>query len=115
MKLMDPTEIPINNMRNAAKGTVVLKGRSKEDLDAIQQYAAEKLGTTYEAKFSEKRKPKILIREMSEKLTGEDIITKMKRQNKVIQDADLRVLSIFGKDKSNGVIEIDSEGFNKVW
>lgn len=32
-------------MRNASKGTVVLEGRSKEDVNIIHKYAAEQMGT----------------------------------------------------------------------
>lgn len=114
MELMDPTEIPIENMRNAAKGTIVLEGRNREDLNTIQKYAAEKLGNTYEVKPSELRKPKILISGICEKLTAEEIVTKLKRQNESMEYTDLNVVSIFGKNTFNAVIEIDCEGFNKI-
>lgn len=98
MDLMDPSEIPVENMRNTAKSTVVLEGRSKEDLEVIQKYATEKMGAAYEVKLSEMKKPKILISGISEKLTNDENIIKLKRQNKLIQDADLRVVSTFGKN-----------------
>lgn len=114
MDLMDPSEIPVESMRNAGKGTVVLEGRSKKDLEFIQKYATEKLGATYEVKLSELKKPRILISGMSEKFSGEEIIRKLKVQNEVIRDADLRVVSTFGRNTFNAVIEIDSDGFDKV-
>lgn len=51
---------------------------------------------------------------MSEKLDNEEIITKLKRQNKVVQETELRVVSTFGKNSFKPVIEIDSDGFDKV-
>lgn len=114
MELMDPTEIPVQNMRNAAKGTIVLEGRSKDDLDIIQKYASEKLGTTYEVKLSELQKPRIIISGMNEKLSGEEIVTKLKRQNKLMENAELRVVSIFGKNTFSAVVEIDCDGFNTI-
>lgn len=114
MELMDPTEIPVENIRNAAKGTVVLEGRNKEDLDIIHRYATEKLGTTYEVKFSEMRKPKIIVSGMCEKITKEEIVTKIKRQNSSMENAELKVVSIFGKNNFSSVIEMDSDSFNKL-
>lgn len=114
MNLMDPTEIPIGKMRNATKGTNVFEGRNKEDLDTIRRYAEEKLGSSYDVKLSELRKPKIIVSGLSEKMSDEEIVTKLKKQNEVIQDSELRVVSIFGKHKLNVVIEIDSDSFNKI-
>lgn len=112
--VMDPTEIPIDNMRNAANGTIVLEGRNKEDLDTIRKYAEEKLGSTYEVKLSELRKPKIIVCGMNVKMTDEEIVTKLKRQNEVLKDAEMKVISIFGKQTLNAVIEIDSGAFNTI-
>lgn len=114
MELMDPMEIPIENMRNAAKGTIVLEGRNRNDLDIIQKYAAEKLGTTYDVKLSELRKPKIVISGMNEKLSEVEIITKIKRQNKSMENAELRVVTIFGKSTFSAVVEIDCDAFNTI-
>lgn len=113
-ELMDPSEIPVDNMRNAGKGTVVLEGRSKTDLNIIQKYAAEKLGATYEVKLSELKKPKILISGMTEKYTNEEIISKLKAQNTVLQDTDFRIVSTFGKTTFSAVLEMDTKGFKKV-
>lgn len=114
MELMDPTEIPIENMRNATKGTIVLEGRNRDDLNVIQKYAAEKLGNKYDVKLSELRKPKIIISGMNEKLSDDDIVTKIKRQNKPMEDAEMSVVSVFGKSTFSAVIEIDCESFNKI-
>lgn len=113
-ELMDPSEFPVDNMRNAGKGTVVLEGRSKTDLDIIQKYAAEKLGETYEVKLSELKKPKILISGMTEKLSNEEITSKLKAQNTILQDASFRVVSTFGKNTFSAVIEIDTKEFNEI-
>lgn len=113
-QLMDPSEIPIDSMRNASKGTVVLEGRSKNDLDLIQKYASEKLGSTYDVKLSELKRPKILVSGMSEKFSNDEIISKLKVQNRTVEDAELRVVSTFGKSTFNAVIEMDCDSFNKV-
>lgn len=111
MELMDPTEIPIDNMRNAAKGTIILEGRNKDDLDIIHKYAA---GSTYEVKLSELRKPKIIVSGMNEKLTDDEVVSKIKIQNKSLENAELRVVTIFGTKTFSAVIELDCDAFNKI-
>lgn len=114
MDSMDPTEIPIEKMRNAANGTIILEGRNKDDLDIIHKYAAEKLGTTYDVKLSEMRKPMIVINGMNEKLTGEEIVSKIKKQNKSMENAEFRVVSIYGKKTFSAVIEMNGDDFIKI-
>lgn len=114
MQLMDPLEIPVENMRSTGKGTVVLEGNSKQNLELIQKYATEKLGETYEVRLSQLKNPKILISGMTERFSNDVIISNLKRQNPELHESDMKVVSTFGKRALNAVVEIDGDGFNRI-
>lgn len=114
MQSMDPTKIPLNNLRNAANGIVILEGNSRASVDEIKKYATDKLGEAYDVKLSELTLPKIRITGIYEKMSSEEILDKLKSQNTFLNNSQIKVLSVFGKKKFNAIIEIDCNGFNLV-
>lgn len=111
---IDPTKVPIQSLRNATKGTIVLAGKSSNDVEEIKKYAVSQMGNKYDVRITELRNPKIKIVGLSEKLGEDVIINNMKAQNPCISDAKLKVITVYGTKQLSAIIEIDSNHFNKV-
>lgn len=114
MQSLDPTQIPISKLRNAANGAVIIEGKAKKSAEVIKKYATERLSASYEIKITELAEPKIIVTGMYEKLSSDEIICKLKSQNIILEKSKLKVLSINGKRKFSAILEIDSKSFNSV-
>lgn len=111
---IDPMKVPIHSLSKSTKGTVILKGKPKADIEEIKKYAEVQMGNKYSVKITELKKPRIKVVGMSEKLEVEDIVKKIKVQNTTLNDADITVLQIYGNRCYNAILEIDSVHFNKI-
>lgn len=65
MSVIDPVIVPITNLRSAAKGSIILEGKTKNDVEQIKKCTEDK----YDIKVTQLRQPQIKIRGISEKLT----------------------------------------------
>lgn len=111
---IDPTIIPIDNIRNAANGTIVIEGKTSADVKLIKECAMKKMGDKYDVKMTELIKPKVLISGVREEMSNDDITRYIKTQNN-LNDAHIKVINIFAnRDKFSIVVEVDSESFNKL-
>lgn len=59
-------------------------------------------------------KPTIIISGLLEKISSNEMIANIKSQNKFLDDAELKVISIFGKTKFSAIVETDSKSFNLI-
>lgn len=116
---IDPTSILVENIRSAAKGTIVLEGKTAEDVQRIKECAKEKMGEKYDIKVTELIKPKVVVSGMESSLEKEEIIKCLRKQNTYLEDAYLEVISVYSygvrnRQKFAAIIEIDGENFIKV-
>lgn len=85
----------VKGVNNIPKGGIEIKCNSNEDRSNIQKKAMEELGEEYNVIIPKLRHPKIKIVNMSEKLTSEEIINNIKSQNKAIEEAEMKVVSVY--------------------
>lgn len=118
---IDPTKVPIENLRNASKGTVVMEGKTKEDVKRIKECVEKEMGEQYDVKMTELIKPKIIISGMDEQFTNEKLINNLRKQNDILKDIEeIEVLFSYSyKDsyknvKYSAVIKIDGENFKNI-
>lgn len=114
---VNPPTIPISNIRNAAKGSVIIECNSKSSSVALAKDVTEKLGPNYSVKVPVKRNPKIKIIGISEELQHDTIKASLLQQNKDLfkDGCKLVVVHSFKTLKSFGVkLELDYESFQKV-
>lgn len=114
MQSLNPTDIPISKLRTAANGTVVIEGKSKRSAEEIQKYASSRLSESYDVKVTELKKPKIRVVGMYEKPTVEELVNQIKNQNDLGDKGELKVLSVYGKQKFGAILEVESNAFDYI-
>lgn len=114
MEAIDPVDVPISNVRNAARGSIILEGKTKKDVEQIAKCTEAKMGENFDIKITELKRPRMKIGGMSEKLDDEALIEKLKKQNNYLKDAEMKVIRSYGKKHISSIIEIDCDSFNEV-
>lgn len=79
--MIDPSSVQVHHGRDLAKGGLALACSSSTASKQLQEMALEKMGADYEVKLTELKTPKIKIIGMSDELSAEEIVTKIKAQN----------------------------------
>lgn len=90
--MIDPSTLQINRSRNLAGGGIALACSTSLASKQLQQTAQEKLSENYEIQLTELKKPKIKIIGMSEELSAEEIVLKMKAQNDFLKESEMNIL-----------------------
>lgn len=116
-KNIDPSGIAISSVRNSAEGGIVVECSSQIDSNRLLTNAASQLGSNYEVRVPAKRSTKIRIVGISENLTNECLVEKLRQQNPEIffDVSTMVVVHVFKLRNSFGYkIEVDAETFNRV-
>jgi hypothetical protein len=94
-KQIDPSKVPVKEMRNVARGSVVLECKNADATEQVRQEVEEKLGKDYDISISELRNPEIKVIGLYDEPEENEIVAKIKRQNDFIEStADIQVLKI---------------------
>lgn len=114
--MIDPSSIQINRARNLANGGVALACGSTSASKQLQETALEKMGSNYEVQLTELKKPKIKIVGMSDELSGDEIVQRIKSQNSVVKDGDMKVVHQYVGFKGyySAVLEVDGKTFSNL-
>lgn len=116
---VDPQAFKISNIENSHSGIIVIESEDVDERDKIKNAIEVNMGDEYEIKIPTKIKPRILISNMKFKVAKEDIIEKLKKQNSLIENSELKLISFFERKINNvvkysAVVEIDADSFPKV-
>lgn len=115
---VNPKQIPVDNMKSASKGAMVLAGKTAADVQAIKKCVTEKMSDKYEIKITELLKSKILISGMRSELKENEIIECLKVQNSYLENADIEMVKIFKsgltKNRYSAILKIDGDHFKKI-
>lgn len=118
---INPVENQVSGIRNAAKGAVVVECKDKTASELLKTSAVKSLGDAYKVELPKRRKPKFKLCGMSDKLTDEQIIDFLIKQNECLKKAnELKVLKTievkdrFKNARYQSIIEVDPESFKKI-
>lgn len=118
---INPVDSHINSIRAASKGAIIVECRDMQASEQLKSSALQKLGTAYEVDLPKKRKPKFKICGMSEKLTDDELLDYIIKQNEYLKSSDeLKVVKIFErvdlhKNKTyQAIVETDSTAYKKI-
>lgn len=114
---VDPSGFEFREVRNSAKGGVVIECSNLADSNKLMTDALSKLGPAYEVRVPAKRSTKIRIIGVSEELASDVLIKSLKDQNPEVLSSSsvLSVVHSFKLRNSYGYkIELDADCFNRI-
>jgi hypothetical protein len=113
---IDPSVIPVKNVRSVSNGSVVIHCQDRSKIDECKKSIESRLGSEYEVVIPEKRQPSVKIVGLSEIMSEEVLITKMKAQNPFIpSDSVIKVTELKKKnDKIFASFSCDALCFKKI-
>lgn len=118
---MNPVNKQINGIRKAAKGAIIIECNDDETSENFKQEAVNSLGDKYKIQVPKRRNPKLKICGLSDKLSDDEIIDYLIKQNKFLKAEDeLKVLKTIEVKKSDrdityqAIIETNPDGYNKI-
>lgn len=116
-KSVNPSSISarVNNIVQLKNdGAISISCSNKQSAVRIEKEILEKLGSNYEVRVSNSRKPKILVVGMNEEINKEDIVLAIKSQNDVNFE-ELNCVKVYRSFKNpkifNAIIEMDGKAF----
>lgn len=110
-------EVGINQIRNIKEGGVLIKCKNKEEQNKIKKAAEKELTKLYQVKAPELKNPLIKIVDIEEKLTNEELVNSIKRQNKSIISETMEIdVKVNKKMKQTfmAILEVDPITFQKI-
>lgn len=116
-KVVHPSNSTVCNVRNTARGGIVIECDNLEGTNIIQKDISTQLGDSYVVSVPTKRPTKIRIVGMSEQLSAEDITKSILAQNSELfeENHSLEVVSTFKiKENVGAKLVLDSDSFNKI-
>lgn len=118
-KKIDPTTIKYTSIKNKQNGVMAIESDTITERENIKKVFEEKLGSKYEIKMTELRNPKLCIKGVHEKFDESEIIHKLRNQNDILYNSEMKCLRIIEKKTEkytwyNVIVEMDSESFNQA-
>lgn len=83
-KWIDPTEIEISGIKNVSRGGIMIECKNNQAISKLKHEAQLKLSEKYSINEPKKRSPRVKITGMRDKWSQEEILSKIKSQNKFI-------------------------------
>jgi hypothetical protein len=92
MQTVNPCELKvrINKLRNIGRGGVIIECSTKEECEKIIRKVDEKLKGKMDAKIPQKRRPKLIIKNIPGEVNDEDLLQTISKQNPNINEITLR-------------------------
>lgn len=111
-------EVGITELKSIKEGGVVIKCKNKEEQEKIKKAAEKKLTKHYQIKAPELKNPCIKITDIEDKLTADELINCIKKQNIFLQETENNnlVIRAIKKMRTNymAIIECDPISFKKI-
>lgn len=115
---VNPVGLPINDVRNTAKGAIVIECKDRESSTQLMADVAAQLGPNYKVNVLSKRLPKLRVIGFSAEFSSTELRQKILDQNvDVAEGMDFKILSIFKIPRSStfgAKIEVDPVSFTKI-
>lgn len=116
-KKIIPSNIALSSVNNIQKGGIAIKCKNNEDLTKVHEKAMEEMAEGYTVVMQKIRNPKVRITNMSRKLSGDEIIECMKRDNEFLKEADMKVLYVYdikNTESYGTIMEVDPKTFKQL-
>lgn len=118
---VNPIENKVSGIRKAAKGSIIIECTNKQQSEKLKSSVAESLGEKYKVEIPKKRYPKFRLCGMSDKLTEEQIINYLIKQNECLKsESELKVIKTteridkFKNKNYQAIIETNPESFQRI-
>jgi hypothetical protein len=103
--IFDPVTSNINGLRSVSNGGIVIMCKDNESTKKCSEEVLSKMGEQYEVNISRPKVPLIKIWGMSEVLSEEDVIVKLRRQNNCVrEESEITVVNI--RKNQRGVVAL---------
>lgn len=90
---ISPTKINVESIRNGYKGSIIVKCKDKQSSELLISSAHHKMSNAYEVKTPKTKHAQLKVINLSEQLTDDNIVLKIKKQNSYIpQEADIKII-----------------------
>lgn len=118
-KKVDPINFKIINVENRRNGTVVIQSENDEEREKIKTAIQSEMSENYEIKVPNPMAFKVIITDITFKYSEEDIIVKLKNQNPILKDNEIKIIKTFEHKRNNRTIyniklSTDGETYNKL-
>lgn len=118
-KKVDPVNLKITNVENRSNGTIIIRSENIEERDKIQNAIEVEMGENYEIKVATPINLDVIVTDISYKYTEEEILAKLRRQNPLIGEKDIKIISTFETKRNNRAIHnvklnIDNETYETI-
>lgn len=114
---IDPTKVPISNLRKKANGTISIEC-TNENIENVRAQTEAALGSDYEVKIPQKLRPRIKVVGIHTRCTTEEMRKYIYSQNPVVrQDSHVEIIQIKETRVKNGftaIIELDGKTYSDV-
>lgn len=118
-KKVDPINFKITNVENRKNGTLVIQSENVEEREKIKEVLQSEISENYEIKIPKDIKMQIIITGMNFKMSDNELIKKLKKQNEVMKDSIIEVVKLFETKQYNRTIfnaklKIDNDSYPKI-
>jgi flagellar motor switch/type III secretory pathway protein FliN len=118
-KKIDPSKVPIKELRNVAKGSVVIECRNADATEIVRKEVEEKMGANYDISVAALRNPEIKVLGLYDKPDGTEVIERIKSQNEYIdKNASIEFLhaeeSKTRKNYHSLILRVDPTTYNLI-
>lgn len=114
---IDPTKVPISNLRKKANGTITMECNN-ENIENVRAQTEAALGCDYEVKIPQKFKPRIKAIGIHTEFTPDEMKKYIYSQNPVVtQNSYVEVIQIRETRLKNGftaIIELDAKTYSDI-
>lgn len=83
--LIDPTDIEISGVKSVSNGGIIIECKNEQAIHKLKEEAQSKLSEKYNINEPKKRKPCVKITGMREHRNSDEIVSKIKAQNKFLE------------------------------
>lgn len=114
---INPSTSKVTNFRSGASGGIIISCKDIESSEKCSKEAKLKLSADYEINIPKKKSPQIKIVGLSEIITEEELLEKLKMQNDIVSDSSKISLINMKKNQRNriiAIIETDETTYNKI-
>lgn len=116
---VSPDNLNILKVQTRKNGTVVVQSKNNEEREKIKNALQSELSESYDINIPDEPKMTIIVTDMSFKIPDEEIIGKIKKQNIVLNNCELKLVKTYEFKKNdrtiyNAKIIVDKETYEKV-
>lgn len=87
-------KVKVCNARNIKDGGVVLSCENNNDTMKVFSLVEESYGESYEVRLPEEKKPRVRIKNISDKIEKENLIDEIKKMNAELQDTEMKLVTV---------------------